>query len=127
MLGLDARFDHVERGRDDAGHAACCCCRRNLERKTNVVGTHVLLCPAPLLLVKGELQRGKGQVAAEGGFVAVEEGAVAFDSGDCARGVNGGAVVVARVEVGVVVTALQLQAGFEDFRGDVCGGCGEVG
>jgi hypothetical protein len=54
------------------------------------------------------LQGGEGQVAPEGGFVAVEEGTETFASGDCAGGVDGGAVVVAGVEVWVVVAALQL-------------------
>lgn len=57
----------------------------------------------------------------------MEEGAVALDACDCAGSVDGVAVVVARVEVRIVVSALQLQARFEDFGWDVCGrGC-EVG
>lgn len=72
-------------------------------------------CPAALFFVKGKLKCGEGQVAPKRSFVAVEEGAVAFCSGDCARSVNGGAVVVAGVEVRVVMPALQLKAGFEDF------------
>jgi hypothetical protein len=37
------------------------------------------------------------------------------------------AVVVAGLEVGVVVAALELEAGLEDFGRDVCGCGGEVG
>jgi len=48
-------------------------------------------------------------------------------SNDCARGVYRGAVVVARVEVGIIVAALELEARFEDFRWDVYGCSGEIG
>lgn len=41
-----------------------------------------------------------------------------------ARSVEGAAIVVAGFEVGVVVAALELEAGFQNFRGDVdYGGC----
>jgi len=73
------------------------------------------------------LEGRKRQVAEERGFVAVKEGAEAFSPKNGAGGVEGGAVVVAGVEVGVVVAALELEAGFEDFGGDVGGGGSEVG
>lgn len=44
-----------------------------------------------------------------------------------ARGVDGATVVIARFEPGVVVTPLELKAGFEDFGWDVDEGSGEVG
>lgn len=115
MLSLNAGFDYVKRCCYDAGHSSCCCCGHDFQGESNVVGTHVLFCPAALFFVKGKLKCGEGQVAPKRSFVAVEEGAVAFCSGDCARSVNGGAVVVAGVEVRVVMPALQLKAGFEDF------------
>lgn len=44
-----------------------------------------------------------------------------------ACGVDGAAVVVAGFEPGVVVASLELEAGFEDFGGNVEEGGGEVG
>lgn len=44
-----------------------------------------------------------------------------------ACGVDSAAVVVSGFEPGVVVAALELETGFEDFRGDVEKGGGEVG
>lgn len=44
-----------------------------------------------------------------------------------ACGVDSAAVVVAGFEPGVVVAALELETGFEDFGGDVEEGGGEVG
>ena len=73
------------------------------------------------------MQGGKGEVAPERSFVAVEERAEAFCPCDGARSVEGGAVVVAGVEVGVVVAALELEAGFEDFGRDVDGRGGKIG
>jgi hypothetical protein len=73
------------------------------------------------------LKSRKGEVAPERGLVPVEKCSEAFCSRDCARGIEGGAVVVAGIKVGVVVTALQLEAGFEDFGGNVDGRGGEVG
>lgn len=57
----------------------------------------------------------------------MEEGAKSLGPSDCADGINGGAVVVAGIEVGVVEAALELQPGFQDFGGDIgrCGG--EIG
>lgn len=63
MLGLNAGFDYVKRCCYDAGHPSCCCCGRNFQGEPNVVGTHVLFCPAALFFVKGKLECGEGQVA----------------------------------------------------------------
>lgn len=38
----------------------------------------------------------------------MEESAIAFDPSDCPRCVNSATIVVSRIEVGVVVLALQL-------------------
>ena len=73
------------------------------------------------------MEGGEGEVAEDGGFVAVEEGGKAFVANDGAGGVESGAVVVAGFEGRVVVAALKLEAGLEDFGGDVDEGGGEVG
>jgi len=127
VLRLDAGLDNVERGGDDTGHAAGTCSRQNFQGQPDVVGADVMLCQVALLLVKSKLQGGKGQVAPQRGLVSVEEGTEAFCPVDCPRGIEGGAVVVARVEVGVVEAALQLEASLEDLGGHVDGGGGEVG
>jgi hypothetical protein len=57
----------------------------------------------------------------------MKKSAKALGLNNRARGMHGGAVVVARVEEGVVVAALELEARFEDFGRDVYGGSGEIG
>lgn len=91
------------------------------------MGTHVSFGPLPLFLIECKLQGGKGEVAPQGGLVPVEQCAEAFGSSDCPGGIKGGAVVVARVEIRVVVTALELETSFEDFGWDVNGCSGEIG
>ena len=39
----------------------------------------------------------------------------------------GRAVIVPRVEVGIVVATLELKTGFEDFGRDIGGRCGKIG
>jgi hypothetical protein len=57
----------------------------------------------------------------------VEECAEALDPSNGPGSVYGAAVVVARVEVGVVVPALELQACLQNLRGDVRGRGGQIG
>lgn len=78
------------------------------------------------LLPEHELQSGKGQVAIKSGLVAVEEGRCALGADNGAAGVNGAAVVVAGFEVGVLVSALELESGFQDFGRDVDDGGSKI-
>jgi len=127
MLRLDPRLHHIQRTRNHARHPPRTRRRQNLQSQPNIIASHPSLRQTTLFLIKRELEGGKREVTEERGFVAVEEGAEAFGAENGAGGVEGGAVVVAGVEVGVVVAALELEAGFEDFGGDVGGGGGEVG
>lgn len=56
----------------------------------------------------------------------MKQGAVAFCPDNCPHSIDGGAVVVARVEIGVIVSTLQLQSRFKHFGGNVCGRSGKV-
>jgi hypothetical protein len=56
----------------------------------------------------------------------MEQRTEAFCSDNHTSGVEGGAVVVARVEEGVVVSTLQLKASFQNLRGYVCGCRSEI-
>lgn len=114
-LRLQTGLYDVEGTRDDAGEAARGGAGQELQGHANVAALLVDAGPGLELFPKHELQRGKGQVAVERGLVAVEEGRGALGADDCAGGVDGAAVVVARGEMGVVVAALELQPGLEDL------------
>lgn len=119
MLRLDARFHDVERRGEYTCHTACRRARENFERKSDVAAADVRSRELLLLLPEGELQGGEREIAEESSFVAVEERGPALEADDVADRVRGVAVVVTGVEVRIVVAALELQACFEDFRGDV--------
>lgn len=123
MLCLNARFHNIQGSRNDTGHASRGRCCQNFQWQSNVVRSHISFCHPSFLLVKCELESGEGKIAPEGRFVAIIQSAGAFCPDYGADGVHGGAVVIAGVEVGIVVAALELETCFEDFGGNV-GGCG---
>jgi hypothetical protein len=49
----------------------------------------------------------------------VEQGRETFETVDGANCVDGPAIIVATVEVGVIEAALELKAGLEDFGWDI--------
>lgn len=78
------------------------------------------------LFPEHELKRGEGEVSAEGGLVAVEQGRKPFVANNCSRRIHGSAVVVARMEVRIVISTLQLEASFENFGWDIDDRCSKV-
>jgi hypothetical protein len=78
------------------------------------------------LFPEHELQCGEWQVTIERRLVAVEECPGALRSNYCTYGIDGAAIVVAGLEVGVLISALKLQSCFEDLRWYVDNGRSEV-
>lgn len=72
-----------------------------------------------LLFVESELQGREGEVTVYGGPVSVEQRRETFLANDSAQSIRGGAVVVARIEMGVVVPSLQLQSRLQDLGGNI--------
>ena len=118
-LGLQACLDDVEGTRDGACESARRGAREELQRHADIAALLVPPGPGLELLPEHELQGGEGQISVEGRLVSVEERGRALDAHDGAGGVDGAAVVVSRLEMRVVVSALELEAGLEDFGGDV--------
>lgn len=107
-LRLEARLDDIERAGDDSGKATGARTGEEFERDADVAALLVLAGPGGELLPEHELQGGEGEVSVQGGLVAVEEGGGSLSTDNGARSIDGASVVVARMEVRVVVPALEL-------------------
>lgn len=123
-LGLQPCLDDIERASDDTGKAASRGAGEELEGDANVTALLVLAGPCGELLPEHELQGREGQVAVEGGLVAIKESRDTFSADNGAGSVEGAPVVVARYEMRVVVTALELKSGFQNLGWDVDDGGG---
>ena len=79
-----------------------------------------------LLFIKCELEGRKWQISEDCRLVARVERTEAFGPRDRLYGVPSGAVIISRIEEGVVVASLKLQTSFEDFGGHVDDGGSKV-
>jgi hypothetical protein len=119
VLGLYPSFDYVQWTRYHACHASCRCACEDFQSYSDISLANPCLCHFLLLFVECELEGGEWKVADESGFVAVKQGREAFETVYGAHCVDGTAVVVATVEVGVIVAALELETSLEDFGWNV--------
>lgn len=111
-LGLKPCLDDIEGASDDTGKATSRSASEELERDANVTALLVLAGPCGELFPEHELEGRKGQITVEGGLVAVKESRNTLSTDNGAGSVESASVVVARYEMRVVVTALELKSGF---------------
>ena len=115
-LGLSPCFHHIQRTCYDAGEPSGRHCGEDLQAEANIITSFPALCKSPLLLVKGKLQGRERQVSDNRCLVPRIECCDTLDSSYCPCRIPRGLVVVTRVKEGVVVSTLQLQPCFQNFR-----------
>lgn len=125
-LRLEARLHDVQGAGDNPGKTSGRCAGKELKRDADVAALLVAAGPGLELLPEHELQSREGQITEQGGSVAMEEGGRALCAHDGTGGIDGATVIVARFEIGIIITALELQASLEHLRGYINNGSGKI-
>jgi hypothetical protein len=115
LLGLNTGLHDIHRTGNHTSHSTGGCRSQYLQAESDVSRPNPFFGQSTFLFVESKLKGGERKVTVDGGPVPVEECGVSLLSDDCTERIPGGAVIISRVEVRVVVASLELQSRLQDF------------
>jgi hypothetical protein len=115
-LCLCPGLDNIKRTGDDASHATSRRSGEYLQAEANITASHPVTRQPLLLLIEGKLKCREGKVSKDCSFVSRVKRAKALYPRYRLGRIPCRSIIVARVEVRIVVSALKLQASLENLR-----------
>lgn len=115
-LCLCPGFDNIKRTCDDACHATSGRGSEYLQAEANITASYPVTRQPLLLLIESKLKCREWKVSKDCSFVPRVKCAKALYPCYGLRRIPCRSIIVARVEVRIVVSALKLQASLENFR-----------